>query len=335
MTASALPPSSTWTESISTDEVERHDSLARTLVDIQHRIDVKQGAGRALHRKAVLAGRATVQIHAELPAVAAHGLFSETGTYDAVVRLSNGSFTTQSDAMPDVRGFAISVRGIDGVAALGGRTNRQDFLFINRPSFGFRTSEEFAEMVPVIAQGQTALVKYFVAKFGPWKGPLEAAKLTKDFLKPFSGFATASFYSAVPIAIGPYAAKVHLKPQQTIRHLAAQLDFSNEVRSRVKEGDLVYDLGLQFYVDDEHTPIEDGSVVWSTDVSPVVPVGRVTLPMQDSDSTAAKELAIEVEADTFDPWSALADHRPLGEIMRARKVAYFASVQQRRSDRGV
>lgn len=331
MPSSELPPSTAWSEQIASDEQARHEKFTETLIGIQKRVDAKQGDGRALHRKAVLGARATVQIHGELPEPAAHGLFAEAGTYDALVRMSNGSFTTQNDAIPDVRGFALSIRGIEGPGALGGRTNRQDFLLINRPSFGFRTSEEFAEIVPVTAKGQSALIKYFVAKYGPWKGPLEAAKLTKDFLKPFSGFATATFYSAAPIKVGPYAAKVRLQSRQDSRHLAAQLDFSNEVRSRVKEGDLVYDLALQFYVDDEHTPIEDGSVVWSTDVSPFVTVARVTLPAQDVESAAGKEQAAEIEADAFDPWSALADHQPLGEIMRARKVAYFASVQQRRA----
>ena len=36
-----------------------------------------------------------------------------------------------------------------------------------------------------------------------------------------------------------------------------------------------------------------------------------------------------MERDHFDPWMALADHRPLGEIMRARKAAYYASFKNR------
>ena len=331
MTDGVGTPSTAWSEEIAADEQARHEEFSKTLLSISSRVDAKRGPGRALHRKAVLGARATIQVHSDLPEPAAHGLFAETGTYDALVRLSNGSFTSQNDAVPDVRGFALSVRGIEGPGALGGRTSRQDFLLINRESFGFRTSEEFAEIVPLAAQGQTALIKHFVAKYGALKGPLEAAKLSKDFLKPFSGFATATFYSAAPIKVGPYAAKVRLKSRQDTRHLAAQLDFSNEVRSRVKDNDLVYDLALQFYVDDEHTPIEDGSAVWSTDVSPFVTVARVTLPAQDVESRAGLTLAEEIEADAFDPWAALEDHRPLGEIMRARKVAYYASVTQRRA----
>jgi 5-methylthioadenosine/S-adenosylhomocysteine deaminase len=32
--------------------------------------------------------------------------------------------------------------------------------------------------------------------------------------------------------------------------------------------------------------------------------------------------AAQVEAAKFDPWNAVVEHRPLGEVMRARKVAY-------------
>jgi hypothetical protein len=36
-----------------------------------------------------------------------------------------------------------------------------------------------------------------------------------------------------------------------------------------------------------------------------------------------------VEAAIFDPWGALMEHRPLGDVMRARKVVYYASEKER------
>lgn len=332
MSDEAMPPSTQWREQIGVDEEQRHQRFAEAIVGIQAKLDAKYGPGRAFHRKPVLGARATFQVNEDLPACAASGLFAASGTYDAVVRLSNGSIVPQRDAIPDVRGFAFSVRGLDGPSALGGTTDRQDFLLINRPVFGFRSSEEFSEIVPIAAKGQTALIKYFVTKYGPWRGPLEAAKLSADFLKPFAGFASGTFHSAAPIQVGAYAARVKLESQQASVSLTAQLGFTNEVRQRLRDGDLAYDLSLQFYVDDEQTPIEDGTVNWPDDISPYITVGRLTLPQQDVESVAGERFAAEVETDAFDPWAALADHRPLGEIMRARKVAYYASQQQRRRD---
>ena len=74
------------------------------------------------------------------------------------------------------------------------------------------------------------------------------------------------------------------------------------------------------------TPIEDASVNWPT---PYTTVARLVLPRQSADTPAAKALAIEAEADVFDPWHALVEHRPLGDVQRARKVVYFESQKGR------
>jgi hypothetical protein len=324
-------PSTDWSEVIFADETARHEKFAADIVAIQSRLDAKYGAGRAFHRKAVGAARARVRILDNLPDFARHGLFGTPGAYEAVIRLSNGALIPQNNALPDVRGFALSVRGVEGPGALGGRTDRQDFVLINRPNFGFRTSEEFAELVPITMQGQAAVAKFFIAKYGPVQGAVAGAKLTKDFAKPFSGFATTNFHSAAPIRVGPYAAKVRLTPQHVRRRLTSILDAASDIRGRLAEADLHYELQLQFFINDDDTPIEDASVTWS-EKSTFVPVAKVTLPRQDLDSQTGKGFAEAIEDDAFDPWAALADHQPLGEIMRARKVAYFASVTQRRKD---
>jgi hypothetical protein len=83
---------------------------------------------------------------------------------------------------------------------------------------------------------------------------------------------------------------------------------------------------LQPFVSEALTPIEDASVNWS---SPYTTVARLTLPLQDSASRKGQALAAQVEAAVFDPWQALAAHRPLGDVQRARKVVYFESQKGR------
>jgi hypothetical protein len=53
------------------------------------------------------------------------------------------------------------------------------------------------------------------------------------------------------------------------------------------------------------------------------------LPRQDTSSAEGRDLAQQVEAAVFDPWQALAEHRPLGDVQRARKVVYFESQKGR------
>jgi len=99
--------------------------------------------------------------------------------------------------------------------------------------------------------------------------------------------------------------------------------------ARLAKDELRWDLQLQFFVDAATTPIEDPTVVWPESESPFVTVARLVAPAQDPNSADGKSLAQQIEAGKFDPWIALAEHRPLGEIMRARKAAYFASQEAR------
>ena len=137
-------------------------------------------------------------------------------------------------------------------------------------------------------------------------------------------------YSAAPIACGPYAVRVRLQPASDEVKPGASADWAGDFRSRLERGPLRFELQLQFFVDEARTPIEDASVDWPEDVAPYVTVGILTLPVQDAQSEAGKALAAAIESAAFDPWSALMDHRPLGEVMRARKVVYFQSQSGRR-----
>ena len=61
-------------------------------------------------------------------------------------------------------------------------------------------------------------------------------------------------------------------------------------------------------------------------ISPYVDVGTLNVSAPGTD---AESLSAQVERSVFDPWQALAEHRPLGEVMRARKVVYFVSQKER------
>ncbi|MGB3014947.1 MAG: hypothetical protein WBB41_10035 [Candidatus Nanopelagicales bacterium] len=324
-----MKASSNWQEQVSPDEPARHELFAEQLGRIQASGNRKVGLGRALHRKQVVAAKAVLTVEAGLPQHAAQGLFAEPGEFEVLARLSNGSPNVQRDVVPDIRGFAFSVRGVRGESALGGTTNRQDFLLINRAAFGLRSSEEFAEVVLGAAKGPLGIVKALNARYGPLRGPVELAKLLAESARPFSGFATTTFHSAAPIQMGPYAGHVRMVPRGNRLSPSAQLGFGNEMIQRLRDSAVGFDVYVDFFVDEEVTPIEDGSKEWPVDDIPSVKVATLVLGTQDVESAEGQQFSESVAADKFDPWSALADHRPLGEIMRARKVAYFKSQQAR------
>jgi hypothetical protein len=160
-------------------------------------------------------------------------------------------------------------------------------------------------------------------------GLAQVGRLKRSFGKPFRGFALESFYSAAPIACGPYAARVRLVPADTNGAPPAGPAWAQDMAQRLRQAPLAYALQLQFFTDEQATPIEDASVDWPEAVAPYVTVARLTLPRQDPDSASGLALAETIEKAVFDPWAALAAHRPLGDVMRARKVVYFESQKQR------
>ena len=322
-------PSTEWRESVAADEAARFAGYAERFVEMQKRKSAKYGNGRALHRKQLLALHATFEVLPDLPAHARHGLFANPGSYDAWVRLSNGGTDRARDATPDIRGFAIKVRGVRGPGALGNTTEAQDFLLINQEKFAFPKSDEFVDLVMAASRGNGALLKYLVGRYG-FVGALKfMAKFAATMGKKFSGFATERVYSAAPIACGPYAVRVRLLPARDKPLADASKDWAADLGRQLAVGPLVHELQLQFFVDEQRTPIEDASVEWTEEVAPYLTVARLVIPQQALDDTAAAAFAEEVEQAVFDPWDALAEHRPLGDVMRARKAVYFASQQAR------
>ena len=99
-----------------------------------------------------------------------------------------------------------------------------------------------------------------------------------------------------------------------------------ELAERLRKEDLVMDFKVQFYADDTSTPIEDTSVLWQTEP---LTVARLRIPRVDLDDKSSRKLSRKVDALSFSPWHAVEDHRPLGNIMRARRVAYETSSRLR------
>lgn len=322
-------PSTQWREHVALDETSRFAGYGQQFAALQARKSKKYGPGRALHRKQLTAAHGQLEVLGGLPAFASHGLFAKAAKFEVRVRLSNGGMDRAPDGTPDIRGFALSVKGVSGDSALGnGPAKSQDFTLINQEVFGFADSEEFVSFVMAAADGNGNLVKYLMRRYGWLAGPARLLKMIKTVGKPFGGFATEPLYSAVPMACGPYAVRVRMLPSADngAATPGAKADWGADFAARLARQDLQWDLQLQPYVSELLTPIEDASINWE---SSYTSVARLTLPRQDCASAQGQALLAEVEASVIDPWQALAAHRPLGDVQRARKVVYFESQKGR------
>lgn len=317
-----MAPRTDWKESTAPDEDARFELYAKRLGILQ------AGAGgqhRALHAKGHGIFTASLSI-GELPAELRHGLARKPGRYEALVRYSNGAFKVQSDKVGDVRGMAVKVLGVDGVKVLGSGST-QDFLSILTPVLPIRSADEFVSTLWAVRSKPLALFR-LIGALGPIRPFQLLGKVMKSMKRAGGSLATKPFFSAVPIQWGPYAARYAFTP---IGNAAGELgrtsDFlGEELSHRIAREPVTYALQIQFFIDEVTTPIEDPSVDWR---SPYVDIGKLVIKKQDAASERGKLLRDRGERLAFDPWHALVEHKPLGDIMRARKVAYFASTQAR------
>jgi hypothetical protein len=224
--------------------------------------------------------------------------------------------------------------GVGGKKIIPGleKAPTQDFLLIGAPALPFKNAGEFVPFVTNISKPWIGLPT-IILKVGLGR-TLAIVKTMKSAPKrPTISLATMRYYSAAPIQFGPYAVHYTLKPHaadapgtqpgQTPNYLAEELS------ARIKREAVVYDFAVQFFVDETRTPIEDVSVEWKEDIAPFVTLARLTLAPQDPDSAPGRKLHEFVEKLSFDIWHAPEEFRPLGNIMRARRVDYKASAKER------
>jgi hypothetical protein len=323
-------PATDWKEVIPEDESVRFEGYAALLAKLQ-RMSAKEGAtpARALHAKANLGVEAELEVLADIPAEAKVGMFAVPKRYRAVARFSNGAARRQSDRTMDVRGLAVKVFGVDGKKVIPGMEDAttQDFLAIRTSSLPIRDADEFMTVVRV-GRPPALLPVRLMAALGPRRG-LQVIRAALGGLRaPQAPLAATSYFSAVPIRYGDYAAQFAFAATETApaMKIASATHLGDELAARLRERAVTYDLRIRFYADEKSTPIEDASVEWNT---PWITVGRLVLPVQDPASPRGQKVSALVEELAFDPWHAREDLRPLGNIMRARNVAYRASTKAR------
>lgn len=84
--------------------------------------------------------------------------------------------------------------------------------------------------------------------------------------------------------------------------------------------DVEFDILVQRQNDPFLTPIENSAVMWPTRLSPRVPAAVLRIPKQTFDSP--EQLAF-ARVLSYNPWHCIPEHRPLGNVNRARKRLYY------------
>jgi catalase len=328
-----MTASTAWTESVAEGEAAELEALAEQIRELQRRAARGRPPRRALHAKGILGVEAELEVLPDLPEPTRVGIFAAPAKHKALVRFSNGAGHRLPDRRPDVRGVAIKVFGVPGKKLIPGleEATTQDFLLITQAAQPFRDAREFVWFVTAAADGPLRLLPRVVARKGFFAGLAFLRTLLGGVSRPVPSLATLTTFSAVPIRFGAHAAKYSLAPHAAPARGRTPADLGAELAARLGAGPVGYDLRVQFFVDDERTPIEDGTREWRAEDAPWVTVARLTLPQQDVASEAGRAVAERVEKLSFDPWHAPVDFRPLGQLMRARNHAYRLSTIERQA----
>jgi hypothetical protein len=317
-----------------------------------------EGIGQAVrdaHAKGYGLARAEVEILAGTPREYAQGIYATPGRHEALVRFSNGSPHTGADALLGTAlGMGLKLFGIEGPTLLEDEPDSGtfDYAMINHPVFFANTVEHYryiqglflrprhapssAEESPAAARAQLHQVLH---DFLTGCGQLPPEKWAWEPLfvllgargKPIVNLLLCTYWTMGAVRHGDYVAKVRVAPteasaagvvRRAIDPVSAEEAFRPALVAELRERPCEFDIQVQLCVDQAKMPVEEPSELWPEALSPFVPVAKLRLPRQDIGGD--DNLALQ-DATSITPWRVTEAHRPLGNIMRARKEVYRQS----------
>jgi len=275
---------------------------------------------RGAHPKHHGCVKAEFIVEPDLPDKCRIGVFKNEQTFDAWIRFSNGAGAVQSDMKNDIRGAAIKLLNVDGKKILEDELHEktQDFLFLSNPIFPIRNVADFHKLVDCTINH--SFLWFF---FNPFDSHLRELKLFWQAAKTHVNPLDIRYWSTTPYLFGTKAVKYSIIPtsdNMTQISLDSEDNILREImQHQLKEQEATFDFMVQFQTDARQMPIEDASVEWDESVSPFQKVATIKIPPQQFDSDSQMEFC---ENLSFTPWHSLPEHRPLGNINRARKEIY-------------
>ncbi len=333
-------------ETILPDEAEAQAGLVETFRSIIETVHADTGhAFRSVHAKshALLDGELTVL--PGLPPELAQGIFAAPATFPVLARISTNAGDVLPDSISLARGLAIKVIGVEGERLAGSEGDAtQDFVMAVGTTFPAPTAKAFLKNLKLLAATTDRMEwgkKAISAVFRTTEKALEAVGGGSEMLKSLGGYPNTHplgerFFSKAPIRYGDHIAKIAVVPlsdnfkalEGTEITIDGREDALREEVARVlgSQGGS-WELRVQLCRDLEVNPVEDASVEWPEQDNPYIAVAVIRVAAQP---TWNAERAARIDDGTsFSPWHGIEAHRPLGNIMRARKPAYAASSELR------
>lgn len=273
---------------------------------------------------------ADVTIRNDVPGHMRHGIFAEPRTFKAWVRYSGPGPVWSAD-IEDI-GFlsmAIKLMGVPGPKLMDDEKFTQDLLGTCAPTFVSPDTRANGQLQHW--SYKNAAVFYF---FNPRDSHVLDAIMNSLWTRTQSSPLECEYFSTVPYLMGEgQAMQYSFLPRQRSRTPVPKLpgrppdDYLRQaMAATLGRQDAEFDICVQMQTDPFLMPIENAAVMWPTRLSPRVPVATVHIPRQTFDSPEQIAFARVL---SYNPWHCLPEHRPLGNISRARKRLYWEMSQLR------
>jgi hypothetical protein len=317
-------------------EAERvaFQALAQKILAIQaktKRRSKENAIARAFHVKSILAVEgAVLQFSNDLPEDLCVGFAQPGCAYPVAVRFSNAHGTSRADTVRDLRGVALRVQVAD--------CEQHDLLLINTPVSLARDAHQYVTFAAATTGNRLDRILGLGGMIFAL-GPREAWRMVSNAHwerdRTVATLALETYWSQGAMRWGDEAVRYQLRPTAEAAPAAADGSapdagyLRRDLARRLKDGDVAFDLYVQRFVDERTTPIEDAQVEWPERVARPLCVARLTIAAQDVGSLEARSAERRVDALAFNPWNTSDEFRPLGNINRARKVAYDVSAEHR------
>lgn len=283
---------------------------------------------RDTHSKMYGVVRAEFTVEPHLAKELAIGIFAQPQTFQAWIRFSNQNTLIQDDYQPDIRGMAIKLMNVPGPKLIEplAEISTHDFVLISPPRFIAKNLKEFDAMLSALQGNIWQKLLFFGSHI----------KLVWILLRSMIRIANPlqiPYFSTTAYALGNSAVKYSCRPTSTQKDGMPQRGNPDYLRSamvkQLASSDVYFDFCIQLQSDAIKMPIENPQKIWSEAQSPFRKVASIRILQQEFDDEAHHCFG---ENLSFNPWRVIEEHKPLGEINRARLSIYQAIAAFRRNN---
>jgi hypothetical protein len=265
--------------------------------------------------------KAEFSVEPNLPDELKVGLFKQAVTYHALIRTSNAQAKSVNNKIKDLRGFAIKLLDVPGEKCTADPRfqNTQDFILLSTERSALKTARDFFNFSYNFLRLPLLL---FLIK-GLFNGmAAQSIRITRKQQYDTSPL-DIRYWSLTPYSFGERGAKFSIIPTSAYKStLPAEISeryLTDNMASHLANHEATFDFMVQFFQDQEKTPIENIGVEWTEADAPFIKIATLRIPKQNILTQTRFDLAEDL---SYSPGHALIEHRPLGGINRARVFVY-------------